>query len=302
MLRLPGTLLGSAAQLEKPFRKLRKSLKNLPKRSSPEQVHDLRTRIRRLESIVNALMLDRKSERERLLRTVAPIHKKAGKVRDMDVLTRFASTIPHQGEDNCFIELVEHIGAERLLASRKLHKTIAKSREKGRRLLRRYASLVRKHLAGPAKDAVDDGQSSRNAAAAGLSLANELAGWPKLTADNLHPFRIKLKELRNVLRLADHPNAEIMDALVEVKDAIGEWHDWKELEDIAGDVLHHHSGCKLLSEIRSTVEARFKHALASAMRMRHDCFYDKKGLRESGNSRSVRPADPIVITTADFAG
>src|ERR1700751_2602183 len=93
------------AQLEKTIRKLRKLLKNMPKQPSPEQVHDLRTRIRRLEAITHALMLDRQREGRRLLNVTTSIRRRAGQVRDMDVLTGFASTINVNSEDQCRVQL-----------------------------------------------------------------------------------------------------------------------------------------------------------------------------------------------------
>jgi CHAD domain-containing protein len=64
-------------KLEGSFRKLRNSLKNVPKQPSPEEVHDLRTRTRRLESTLHALMLDQKQNGRRLLAAVSPIHEES---------------------------------------------------------------------------------------------------------------------------------------------------------------------------------------------------------------------------------
>jgi CHAD domain-containing protein len=66
-------------KLQKPFRKLRKSLKDLSRRPSLEEVHDVRTRSRQLDLDVACS------------RAFAPISKRAGKVRDIDVLTGFAA-------------------------------------------------------------------------------------------------------------------------------------------------------------------------------------------------------------------
>ena len=77
-------------KLQKPLRKLRKSLKQLPGRPSPEVIHDLRTRSRRLEAIVHALMFDRHAPGKRLLGSIAPIRKRAGKVRDIRATMRDA--------------------------------------------------------------------------------------------------------------------------------------------------------------------------------------------------------------------
>jgi CHAD domain-containing protein len=116
------------AKLQEPLRKLRKLLKNFPKQTSPEQVHSLRTRSRRIEAMVQALKLTSRRNERRLLQELAPVRKKAGKVRDMDVLTGFSATL-HPDEEQCLIELIEYLGAERYRQCRKLR--CAVQRRKG---------------------------------------------------------------------------------------------------------------------------------------------------------------------------
>lgn len=66
------------------------SLKKLQKNDAPDKVHKFRTRIRRLEATLLALQPDARNA-TRLLRMMKPLRKRAGKVRDMDVLTGIAS-------------------------------------------------------------------------------------------------------------------------------------------------------------------------------------------------------------------
>src|SRR5881396_3504744 len=80
----------AADGLWKQPRKLRKSLKKLLEDSSAARVHQLRTRTRRMEAMVYALRLDFRKNERLLLKAIKPVRKKAGKVRDMDVLTGFA--------------------------------------------------------------------------------------------------------------------------------------------------------------------------------------------------------------------
>jgi CHAD domain-containing protein len=56
-----------------------------------------------------------------------------------------------------------------------------------------------------------------------LKLSIELATPATLNRTNLHAYRLKIKELRYVLEMADDPgNQEFIDKLGEVKDAIAE--------------------------------------------------------------------------------
>ena len=68
-----------------------------------------------------------------------------------------------------------------------------------------------------------------------MSLIDELNRWPEFNAENLHAFRIKVKELRYVLQLAKDPDLKFVNALGKVEDQIGDWHDWQQLAEIAGE-------------------------------------------------------------------
>src|SRR5262245_27954486 len=94
-------------------RKLRKLIRKTARRPSVEHVHDLRTHTRRLEAAIDALGLAERGNERRIGTRLARVRKRAGKVRDMDVLTADATTVTMRGERDCLVELVEHLGAER---------------------------------------------------------------------------------------------------------------------------------------------------------------------------------------------
>ena len=94
-----------------------------------------------------------------------------------------------------------------------------------------------------------------------------MRNWPRLNRGNLHAFRQKVKELRYVLQMATHDDSDFVKSLGEVKERIGEWHDWEVLAEIAQQ-MNQHPGCKLLSTIRSTAEQKFEEALSTANHMR----------------------------------
>jgi CHAD domain-containing protein len=288
-------------KLERSFLKLRKSLKNFPKQPSPEEVHDLRTRTRRLESTLHALMLDQKQDGQHLLETVSPIRKKAGKVRDMDVLTGFAATLTNDAHE-CLTQLLEHLGAERLQSARRLRDTVIERRKKARRRLRQYWGFIDRNVPASQKGASNNHVWPADATAIALQTSAELAAWPRLTSSNLHPYRLKVKELRYVLQLAEGQDSEFVDALGKVKDAIGEWHDWNELAALATEILDHGSGCKVIKQIRDTARAKFDHALALAEAMQKKKFLGGSSSRNAGRrSGPVKLKDPVITTAARLA-
>jgi CHAD domain-containing protein len=186
-------------RIQKPARRLRKLLKKNPRKPTPDNVHDLRTNSRRLEATLSALSLDSRPKERRLLKDLARVRKRAGKVRDMDVLTGFASTVHPDGEQDCSVQLLEHLGAQRHKGATRVHRVIA---ERGK--------AIRKHLKQASRD-FDNTLSGRrnggssNAAAAqatasALKVQSQLADPPRLGRNSLHPYRLKVKELRNVLK------------------------------------------------------------------------------------------------------
>jgi CHAD domain-containing protein len=286
-------------RIRKPPRKLRKLLKKLPKQPTPKEVHDLRTNTRRLEATLAALSLDSKATQRRLLKDLARVRRRAGEVRDLDVFTSHAATLHPDGDEHCSVQLLEHLGAERRRQAKKLHGIVAKYGTTARKRLKRTAtSLERAITKGTA--ALDPAEAKAKATASALKLEAELAMPAALGRRNLHPYRLKVKELHNLLRMAQKQDKEeFVSTLGEVKDGIGEWHDWEELLVIANDVLDHGAGCKLVGELKRICNEKYEQALTLTENMR------KKYLKISRQRRSKRhfqpPAEAVWAATTAIA-
>jgi CHAD domain-containing protein len=291
-------------QIQKSVNKLRKLVKKAPKRPTPDQVHDLRTQARRFEATTEALHLDSKRNERRALRTLARIRKRAGKVRDMDVFTGRSSNLRVDDDQDCLVQLLEHLGSARYQHARKLSLEMRESGPALRKRLKRTAARFEKLISINRKnDKKNGGRKSSNGrtkadaevAALALKLASELENPPALNKNNLHPYRLKVKELRNVLALAGNPgNQAFIDILGEVKDAIGEWHDWEELIAIADDLLDHGPACKLLQELKTISARKYEHALSLTHKMRRDFL-------RSARFGKHAPPRPILQATAAIA-
>jgi CHAD domain-containing protein len=274
--------------VQKPVRKLRRSLKILPKDPPAEDVHHLRTRARRLEAVVAALMLGHKKMTRRLLKTIKPVRKAAGEVRDMDVLVGNALTLPshHRGDsDNSVARLLEHLGSMRMECARGLLDTVAAQRKDARRALKCFSRQLGKRFNGKNPGAmIEVARNWRNGDAA-LNLMTELNRWPELNAENLHAFRLKVKELRYILQLDEDADPKFLNVLGTVKDRIGDWHDWQQLAEIAQKVLDPQDDRAALKKIEAIGKKKFNQALAAAhaMRTRYLSAYI-----QTGNGRSSR--------------
>ena len=260
-------------QVEKPLRKLRKQLNGFPSNPPPKDVHSLRTETRRLEATAAALVLERKKEPRRLIKLITRVRKAAGKVRDMDVLIGHVLTLSeHQGSEAA-VRLVEHLARMRVKAARKLRGIVSARQKEARRRLKQCAKLIRKKL--------QDDAGAVSGDAAPQILITELRHWPDLNADNLHIFRIRIKELRYMLQLSPQADGRLVDSLSEVKDLIGQWHDWVELLKIAQKVLDARQDREVLQDIETMGTEKLQRAMIVANQLRERHFSRPDG-RKSG--------------------
>lgn len=277
-----------------------KFLKEAPKDPTPEKVHDLRTSTRRLESALEALKIAKKRTKKRLLQNLALLRKRSGKLRDMDVLTAHTMSIkPDHAEQECVVELLEHLGANRSKQAKKLRKTAAKV---GSRLREDLESLSKKlkKLARKQRQKGNVNVSNSQKTSALTEFAAQLHSPAHLNKSNLHSYRVRVKELRYVLQLSEEAQADrFVSALGEVKDAIGEWHDWEELVAIASEVLEHGAQCKLVQQLKRTATQKFEKALSVTNKMRNTYF---DGGRGNEKTRKDHKASLPVLVAKSPAG
>jgi CHAD domain-containing protein len=284
-------------KLEKSFVKLRKLVRKMSKDATQDEVHDIRTNTRRVEATLQALQLNRNREGRRLLRAVTPVRKKAGDVRDMDVLTGFSATLSCNGNDPCLVKLLEHLGQERGRGASKLRKTVAKHRKVASRSLKACASLITKNFDKNSSAKLEEWPIDATAEA--LRISGELSSWPRLSSQNLHPFRLKVKELRYVLQLSGK-DSELTERLGELKDAIGEWHDWTELDAIAKSILSDCKNCKVIAQVGHIAKQKFQIALKAAQQLRSK-YFEPEGERQKRNSKGVAIKEPVLKASARLA-
>jgi CHAD domain-containing protein len=275
--------------VERVSRKLRKVLKKKSRPLLPARVHKLRTDIRRLEAAAEAVLSNPKRSDKRVLKDARRIRKQAGRVRDMDVLTANALTIgiPKLREE--LIPLIEYLGSQRYKEARQLRSTL---RTRGSRLRKGV-----EHLSSRLGRRIEDQESVNRAArppevlVTTVGLLSDLKRPSRFTPQNLHPYRLKVKKLRDVVRLSpgvDH--STLAGILGDVKDAIGTWHDWQELASLADHVLEEPKGA-LAKAIKHTVDQKYARAISLTKRMRREFLRPKpRGLAQS-----------IVQTTASMA-
>jgi CHAD domain-containing protein len=279
-------------KLHKPVSRLRKTLKTLPQDPSVADVHNLRIQIRRCEAIVAAFMPGREKLPRHLLKTLRPLRKSAGRVRDLDVLVRNAVSLARHRQHDSLLYLLEHLGKMRTNCARKLVEKVANNRDSALHDLKLFSLKIEKKL--KEKTVREPGGNPDNRKAA-MKLVKEFSRWPTLSEDNLHSFRIRVKQLRYALQLTRDPDVKFVTVLGQVKNKIGDWHDWQHLTTIAHRLLNPERDQAMLGEIEKIGEKKFNRALAAAQAIQAGHLRSWLQAESRENSRSLpRPAFTIA--------
>ena len=252
--------------LRKQITQLHKLLKRFPRQPLPEDVHRLRRQIRTLEAIVDALTSGGERKIRRLLKAPILINKAAGRVRDMDVLVGLACSLPMRRKDECLVQLLEYLGERRFKAAAKLQAIISAERKEAFHSLKQCSTLIDKHLIDSKKNASTS--LSTSIVAVLQAHARELSNYPRLNADSLHSFRLKVKELRGILQLLARSDTKFIAALGEAKDEIGAWHDWNVLAAISQRVAGRNPACRLQKRVRLISRKKLRRAITIANEIR----------------------------------
>ncbi len=255
----------------KAVRELNKTLKSLPKDPPAGEVHKLRTTTRRVEAIVSVLAQVEGKESRRLLKSIEPIRKAAGEVREMDVMIGNARKLARRAEGDSLTRLMEQLQIAREQNARGLRRALGRRRGAARENLKEYSSLIRRAEAHAQRTASENGlptHSHDGIHGAAANVVRELGEWPQLNAENIHAFRLKVKQLRYILQLSSDANTGLEEALGNVQRRIGDWHDWHQLHEIASEILTPERDLALLERIDETTKRRFDQALATANKLR----------------------------------
>ena len=258
-------------RVRKALRELGKSLESLHGESAPKNVHKLRTASRRVEAIAGVLQAADGKKSRRLVKSIEPVRKAAGGVRDMDVLLADARKLARYCDGESLGHLVEHLETARQQYAGELQHALHHRRKAVLAELKEYSKFVAsaaKHAQSASSSGADANQSQENIHSSAMDVMRELGDWQPLEAENLHEFRLKVKQLRYTLQLDAQSDAALVEALGDVQRRIGDWHDWHQLEQIARQALLLEEDRALLDRIGETVKRRFDRALAAANALR----------------------------------
>jgi CHAD domain-containing protein len=256
-------------KIRKSTRRVAKFLQKNAKRPRSNAVHKLRTATRLLETTFTTLDLNPNRKVKRLLRRLRGVRKRAGDIREMDVMTSDALTMKENGEHDCLVQLFEHLGTERKKYAKKLHAVIEAAGPELGRDLKQHSKRVER-LLHRAENHAGDSDATPATMAKAIKLSSDLNEPTRLSRNTLHPYRLKVKELRDVLQLSGRTgDDEFFGKLGMVTDAIGEWHDWEELIAVARQLLNHGPSCRLIKQLKMISASKYERALSLTNQGRH---------------------------------
>ena len=237
------------------FRKLSRVARKLTSEPQPDDVHQFRTTTRRIEALFSELVHKPDRNERKLLKQLAKIRKRAGRVRDLDVQVAALRSlkIGRDGEDKR--TLLSALAADRARHEKKLVSLLdEKSLRDLRKRFRRAAedSRLYNRKIEPAGEA--------------LRIFTQLARKQgEVNESVLHQYRLRCKRARYVAEMdGKEPLAKaVVVQLKAIQDAIGEWHDWDTLTMRAEALFSDVANAPLLTALRAVRHTR----LAEAMRV-----------------------------------
>ncbi len=241
------------------FQKLSRQLSKVGAKPVPQNVHKFRTYSRRAEALLDELILEPNRDDQKLLRQLARLRGKAGRIRDLDVQIACLRNLKISREPARKAQLLRLLAEERSRRERRL--VNAFSKETVHELRRRLKRAARAAKMPTGQDAL--GLAMHRLAELGRTSV-------PLTEKIMHQYRIAGKRARYLAELdPDDPRARRLVAqLKRMQDVIGDWHDWLKLTQKAEKLLDKVPSSPLVAALRNVTRAKFRQAVDALSEMR----------------------------------
>ncbi len=234
------------------FQKLSRQLARLADKPQPDNVHLFRTYARRVQALLEELTPDLGRNQKKLLKLLAKLRRRAGRVRDLDVQIAALRSLKIPQEPARKTQVLRTLVEMRAKREKKLLKALDDETVRDlRKRLKRAPSRVQ------IPSEVDP------LAAASRAFAKLSRDSTPLSEEVLHQYRIAGKRVRYVAELAAK-TAEADRMLQELKhmqDGLGDWHDWLMLTQSAEKLFGGVQDSALVAALRNVTQAKFRHAV-----------------------------------------
>lgn len=238
--------------------RLRRLLEQTGQAAEVERVHHLRTHTRRLEALLQAPPATSFKGKQKLLKRLKRLRRRAGKVRDLDVQMEALASVSLRSAASACRALRRRLQQRRERQAGKLRRRL-RGAKSGK--LQKGLQAAEKHLcAGGHRD-----QAASRQAAATVHRRFARMKPPAATVPDaqLHAWRIQCKHLRYRLEALgdDAQTRRMIAALKRIQDAVGTWHDWLTLTQSAETLLPAKRSAALLPALQRATARRRRQAL-----------------------------------------
>lgn len=269
------------------FRRAGRLVTQAGEHPSPEAIHQLRTTVRRLETLFEQLAVVPDRNQKKVLKRLMRLRRRAGRIRDLDVLLAALRSLKIGADNHRKEALLKDLARERARREKRLVKALDADavEEITRRLPKAAAQLpLFPPEATPEFDPVTQGLSE---------FARLTREFKQLDAASLHEFRKQCKRVRYLAEMAgdDRRTNHVVASLKAVQDTVGTWHDWLVLTERAEKLFTGDS--PLISALKNVRNARYSEALrvvAGAKRELLRMRREENGARKKPSSGAVARA------------
>jgi CHAD domain-containing protein len=272
------------SQCKRVFQKLRRQLTKAAQKPSPANVHKFRTTCRRAETVLERLVPTPDRNTKRLIKLLARLRRKAGKVRDLDVQAEALRGLKLSRSAQK-AQLLKSLCAERAKQERKFSQRLDSG---GRELKDRLKRATR-------KSAMPAGMEPLSAALQDFGKLER--DHAPLSASKLHQYRVTGKQARYLVEMgkADPEADRVIEQLRRMQDAIGDWHDWLALSERAETLFGSVKDSALVAAMRNLTRAKFRQALDAVSETRSALAGETVGLVREPGQPARKPSAPAAL-------
>jgi len=242
-------------------------LTKLARKPAAESVHKFRTNSRRVEALLSEVVPALHRNDKRLLKRLARLRKKAGRVRDLDVQIAALRNL----------KIPQGNGQKSEFMATLLQDRIRRESRLARAFNRETAVEIQKRLRRAAGE-LDVPKNLDPLALALAQLVRLERNHAPLTEETLHEYRIIGKRARYIAELASAKDAEaarVVGQLKQMQDVIGDWHDWLKLTEKAERLFGGVRNSALVAMLRNVTQAKFRLGLDAVAETRAALFNPK---------------------------
>ena len=264
--------------------------------AKPEAVHQLRTTIRRIETLVAATWPAPGRKDTKLLKQLGRLRRRAGKVRDLDVQIEALASLRLESITRDRARVMAFLEKARAKRESKLVRVFRDEVEAGlHKRLKRTSEHLQQEFRRPAQRAAAENRFLADALEKFAALVQER---PTLSETNLHQFRMDCKRVRYLAEMAgESPRAAAaIEQLKRIQASIGAWHDWLTLTGTAEGVLSRSEQVPLISALRAGTRSKYLEGLritADAKRILLEMREAKPKLRKPLSSAGPETQVPV---------